>query len=144
MSVAPAERQGYYAALAVRFHETDAQGHVNFAQYFNYFDVALTGFLRAREYGYSRLLAEQLDLLYVDARAQYHAPAYFEEPLRIYCTVGRVGNTSITFEFQVVAERDQRRVAGGSITVVVAERESHRAVRVPDILRQALEAHEPT
>ena len=49
--------------IRVRFNETDAQGHVNFAWYLNYFDIALIEYLRTLGYSYNDMLAEGLDML---------------------------------------------------------------------------------
>ncbi len=125
--------------LQVRFNETDLQGHVNFAWYLNYFDVALTNYLKAIGFSYQQMVAGGLDLLYVDAHAAYHSPAYFDETLLAQCRVDRIGNTSVRFEFQVTAESDQRLVATGEITTVMAESEHRRKVRVPDQFREAVQ-----
>jgi len=131
----------------VRYNETDAQGHVNFAWYLNYFDVALVEYLRSLGYSYSKMLADGLDLLYVDSHVAYRLPAYFDEILHIHCRIGKIGNTSIRFDFQTYAEADERLVATGEITVMMAEPTAPKQwtkVRVPDHFRQAVEVFERT
>lgn len=128
--------------LTVRFNETDLQGHVNFAWYFNYFDVALTGYLKAIGFSYSKMLEEGMDLFYIDAHATYRSPCYFEDRLHVHCAVGQIGNTSMRFDFQVIREEDEQLVATGDITVITADRETHAKIRVPEGFRQAVEAYE--
>ena len=125
--------------IKVRFNETDAQGHVNFAQYLNYFDVALTEYLRSMGFSYQRMLGEDMDMLYVDSHASYHAPAHFEDELHIHCRAGKVGNSSVRFDFQIFNETKDRLTAKGEITVVMADRKTFQKMRVPDHFRQALE-----
>ncbi|MER3515302.1 MAG: hypothetical protein C4310_13665 [Chloroflexota bacterium] len=48
----------FFTPIKVRFIETDAQGHVNFAHYLAYFDVGLTEYLNALGYSYSNMLAD--------------------------------------------------------------------------------------
>ncbi|WKZ42641.1 MAG: thioesterase family protein [Anaerolineales bacterium] len=130
----------FSTTLKVRFNETDAQGHVNFAQYLNLFDVALIEYLRAIGFSYTRMLKEDFDMLYVDAHASYHAPAYFDDLLRIHCRAGKVGRSSARFDFQVFNEsKENRLTAKGEITVVTADRKSLQKTRVPESFRQALE-----
>jgi acyl-CoA thioester hydrolase len=126
----------FSTTLRVRFNETDAQGHVNFAWYLNYFDVALIEYLRDLGYSYQQMLEDGLDMLYVDSHVVYRSPAYFDELLRIHCCIGQIGNTSIRFDFQVIADHDKRRVADGDITIVIADRVTRTKVSVPDNLRQ--------
>jgi acyl-CoA thioester hydrolase len=137
-----AEPFRFFTELKVRFNETDAQGHVNFAWYLNYFDVALTEYLRAIGYSYSDMLAEGLDMLYIDAHTTYQSPAYFEELLEVHCRLGKIGSTSMRFDFQVIAQADGRPIATGEITVVMAQRDTYQKVRVPDHLRAAVETFE--
>ena len=132
----------FSTTLRVRFNETDAQGHVNFAQYLNYFDVALIEYLRSIGFSYQRMSQEDMDMLYVDAHASYHAPAYFDDVLRIHCCAGKVGASSVRFDFQVFNEsKENRLTAKGEITVVTADRKTLKKMRVPESFRQALEKH---
>ncbi len=127
--------------LRVRFYETDAQGHVNFAEYFNYFDVALIEYLRKLDYSYGEMVKEGVDLFYVDAHGSYNAPSYFDEMLSVHCRVGRFGNTSVRFDFQAFGE-DGRLLATGEITAVTAAPDTKAKIRVPERLRQAVAAFE--
>ncbi len=132
----------FYTTLQVRFNETDLQGHVNFAWYLNYFDVALTGYLRELNYSYQQMVADNLDLFYVNACATYHSPSYFDELLRVHCRLGYIGNTSLRFDFQIFAEPEARLVTTGEIAAVMAEHDSKQKIRVPDHFRQAAAAFE--
>ena len=128
--------------LRVRFNETDAQGHVNFAWYLNYFDIALIEYLKTLGYAYAQMLADGVDMLYIDAHAAYRAPAYFDDLLRIHCRIGKIGSTSIRFDFQIFNPFAGRLVATGEITVVFARRDTYDKLRVPDVIRQAVAAYE--
>jgi len=128
--------------VRVRFNETDLQGHVNFGHYLFYFDIGVTDYLRAIGFSYERMEAEGLDMLYGESRARYLSPAYFDETLSIHARVGRIGNSSMRFDFQAIAARDGRRVAEGEIGVVMVERGTHKKIRVPESLRQAVASYE--
>ena len=129
----------FSTTLKVRFNETDAQGHVNFAQYLNYFDVGLIEYLRRAGFSYQRMLAENMDMLYVDSHASYKAPAHFDDVLRIHCRAGKIGTSSVRFDFLIFNETKDRLTANGEITVVIADRGTFQKKHVPDHFRQALE-----
>jgi acyl-CoA thioester hydrolase len=135
-----AEPYPFYTTLRVRFNETDLQGHVNFAWHLNYFDVALTGYLNRAGYSYQQMFANGIDLFYVDSHVAYRSPAYFDELLSVHCRLGRTGNSSLRFDFQIFAEADKRLVATGEITAVTADSESKDTIPIPDPLRRALAA----
>ncbi len=139
MTATPAR---FYTTLEVRFYETDAQGHVNFVQYFNYFDVALVAYLRAIGYGSAAMLEEGVDIFYVDAHATYQAPAHFEDVVRVYCWPGHVGNTSVRFDFEAAVEAGGQTLATGSIVLITADRQTREKVRVPERMRRAFEAYQ--
>lgn len=134
----------FYTPLRVRFNETDAQGHVNFAWYLNYFDVALIEYLRALGYSYNDMLEEGFDMLYIDAHTAYKSAAYFDEILQVHCRVGKIGNTSLRFDFQVFGDAGEREVAAGEIVVVIAKRDTYQKTSVPNRLRESIEAYERT
>lgn len=132
----------YFTTLQVRFNETDLQGHVNFAWYFNFFDVAVTRYLASVGYSYQEMRDAGLDMFYVNANASYHAPSYVEEMLHIHCRVGHIGNSSMRFDLQIFAEEDERLVATGEIVAVWGDPDSKERIRVPDHLRQAIASSE--
>ncbi len=132
------ESYKFYTPIRVRFNETDAQGHVNFAHYLSYFDVALTDYLRALGYAYQHLLADNVDMLYVGTRTRYLSPAHFEEVLNIHARIGHIGNSSVRFEFQATATQDGRAVADGEIAVVMVDRTTRQKTPVPARLREAV------
>lgn len=132
----------FHTPIRVRFNETDLQGHVNFGHYLFYFDVAVTEYLKAIGYTYDRMREEGIDMLYLESQARYLSSAYFDETLNIHTRIGHIGNSSMRFEFQVFAAGDGRAVAEGRINVVMVERESHKKMRVPESLRQAVAHHE--
>lgn len=136
------EAYRFHTPIRVRYNETDSQGHVNFAWYFNYFDVALIEYLRDLGYSYTDMLADGVDMLYIDAHSAYKSPAYFDEILRIHCRAGKIGNTSLRFDFQIFGEVDGRQVASGEIVVVIAGRDTYEKRLVPQRLREAVEAFE--
>ena len=65
--------------------------------------------------------------------------ALLDDALRIHCCAGKVGNTSLRFDFQIFNETKKRLTAKGEITVVIADRKTFQKMRVPDHFRQALE-----
>jgi acyl-CoA thioester hydrolase len=137
-----AEPYRYYTSIRVRFNETDLQGHVNFAWYLNYFDVALTEYMKALGFSYQEMLSQNLDMFYVNTNATYHSPCYFDEELRLHCRLGHIGNTSMRFDFQIICQADERLVTTGEITAITADPNTKEKVRVPDRLRRAVEAYE--
>jgi acyl-CoA thioester hydrolase len=127
----------FHTKVRVRFDEIDSQGHVYFAQYLKFFDIAALEYMRSIDYSYAQMMDEGVDMLYVDAHVTYQSPSYYDEFLRLHCQIGKVGNTSMRFDFQIFGDEDDRLVAAGEITVVFADPGTWQKVPVPDRVRQA-------
>ena len=138
------DRSGFrfFTPLKVRFNETDLQGHVNFGQFYFYFDVGLTEYMDAIGYSYMQLLADNSDLIYAESHCNYRSPARWPETLRIYARLGSMGRRSLRFEFEARAEPEDRLVADGHIVAIVVGRGGFDPAPIPNGLRQAAEAFE--
>ncbi|MFN2185896.1 MAG: acyl-CoA thioesterase [Anaerolineae bacterium] len=128
----------FYHPLRVRYNETDAQGHVFFGNYLNYFDIGLLEYTRAVGYTYQDMLASGVDMFYVDANCQYKGRAYFDDLLHVHTRIGHIGNSSFTFEFAIYKQPAGELIATGKITAVAVDPGSAQPVRVPDELREAV------
>ena len=128
--------------MRVRYNETDAQGHVFFGHYLNYFDIGLLEYTRAISYAYPDMLAAGVDMFYVEANCQYKGRAYFDDVLHVHARISRIGNTSFTFEFAIFRNETDELIATGGITAVAVDAKTEQPVRVPDQLREAVARYE--
>ena len=133
----------FFVPLQVRFSETDMQGHVFFGNYFNYFDIGLVDYLKAVGYTYDDFLKDGVDFFYVQTDCQFKGRAFFDEVLHVHVRVGKVGNSSFTFEFSIFEEVSGRPVAIGHITAVAIDKETRESIRVPERFRKAIADYEP-
>lgn len=136
------EHYKFFTSVQVRFVETDMQGHVFFGNYFTYFDLALTEYLKAVGYSYDAMLAEGVDFFYVESLCRHKGRAFFDEVLHVHARIGNIGNTSFAFEFSIFEESSDRLVATGRIVAVAVDRAAHNPVPVPRGLRKAVESFE--
>jgi YbgC/YbaW family acyl-CoA thioester hydrolase len=132
----------FHTRIRVRFNETDLQGHVNFGQYYFYFDEATTHYFEAIGYDHQAMQADQTDLLFAESHCNYKSSAKWPEWLRVYARIGHVGRRSLRFEFEVRAEADERLVATGHIVAVTASADTFEPRPIPERLRQAISAYE--
>ena len=133
-------RPRYWFELVVRYADTDAQGHVYFANYLTYFDEAFTGYLHAIGYPPKQMLGDGVDVVYRDAQCEYLGSGRFEDRLRIGVRAERFGNTSFTLACLI--ERDGDAVARGRLTNVCVDHATMTKVPVPEAFRAAVQAFE--
>ncbi len=132
----------FFHPIRVRFAETDLQRHVFFGNYFTYFDVAAIEYMRAVGYDYQTMIGEGYDLVYASTRCDYVGRAFFDETLNVHARIGRVGNSSLRFDFDIREVKTGRAVARGEIVAVMVGADAMRPVRVPDSFRRAIAAFE--
>ena len=124
----------YVFQMPVRFADTDAQGHVYFANYLTFCDEALAGFMRARGCPWQELVESGVDMFYVSAKCDYRGSAKFEDVVHIEVSIGRIGNTSVTSAY-VLKDAEGGDIAQAELTSVCVDVETRQPTRVPDRLR---------
>ena len=124
----------FSARTRVGFSDTDAQGVVYYGRYNPFFDLARTEYLRS------------LGLLHRDEPGEfvmrandveYFAPARFDDELEIRVRVGRIGTTSITYEFAAFKAPEGELLVTAHQTLVFIDRATRRPVPVLGAYREA-------
>jgi acyl-CoA thioester hydrolase len=123
--------------IRVRYSECDLQGHVFNANYFSYFDIALTELWRVAAGGYQEMLDAGVDLVVVEATARYKAPARFDDELVVEVIVSRLGTTSMRTDLRVL--RDGVLLVEGEMVHVFIERDTTLKTPIPPAIRAGLE-----
>jgi acyl-CoA thioester hydrolase len=124
----------------VRYWDVDVNGHVFNARYLVYVDDALTDLFE--EVGLDASQEHDAGILLVVAHAEidFRSEAVIGDLLATTVSVDRIGNTSITFGYQIVEERSGRTVATGNEVYVTIDAGTRTPVSVPDQIRELLRA----
>jgi acyl-CoA thioester hydrolase len=128
--------------LRVRFHECDPQGVVFNANYFTYFDVALTEMWREAFGSYGEVVAGGTDVVVVEASARYRAPARFDEELDVELAIERLGSTSMTTAAAI--RRDGDVLVEGRLVHVFVDAKTLAKQEIPAPLRAGLAPYATT
>lgn len=126
--------------LAVRFADTDANGHVFFANYLTFFDQAFVQYLKAIGFGYRQFVERGLNFFYAEALTRFKSGAVFDQLLDIYPAISRLGRTSFTTDFTIYDQASGVFVNSGYIVSVVVEKASEKPFPIPDAFKQAVTA----
>jgi acyl-CoA thioester hydrolase len=125
--------------LRVRYGECDPQGIVFNANYFAYFDVALTELWREELGGYQQMIESSVDMVVAEASARYFAPARFDDELSLEMRVAHLGTTSMVSNIDVV--RDGNVLVAGTMRHVFVDLATLQKRPIPEDLRAGLERH---
>src|SRR3954452_498084 len=125
--------------LRVRYGECDPQGIVFNANYFAFFDVALTELWREELGGYQQMVESGVDMVVAEASARYFAPARFDDELALEMRFAHLGTTSMVSHIDVV--RDGGVLVAGTMRHVFVDLATLQKRPIPADLRTGLERH---
>ena len=128
----------YFLPITTRWMDNDVYGHVNNVTYYSYFDTVANHFLITEgglDIHHSPVIA-----LVVESQCTYRAPVAYPDRLRAGLRVDKLGNRSVTYGVAIFTDTDTdtEAVAHGQFVHVFVDRQSRRAVPIPEPIRTAL------
>jgi len=132
----------YHHDIRVRFADTDLQAIVFNANYLTYYDVAWTEYFRAVGFEWKELLALGVDTVLARTTMEFKSPARFDEILEVHTRVSKIGTTSLTFEFEIYPQGEDRLINSASSLYVCVDPKTLKSTPVPELLRARIDAFE--
>ena len=129
-------------SLRVRFGETDAMGVANNAAYLAWFEVGRVEYLRELGHSYAAVHAGGMDMVVVEAHAEYLRALRFDDQFTVQCACTAVRGASFTFGYELT--RDGEPACRGFTRHACVDRGTMRPVRVPGWLAEAVSAGSTT
>jgi acyl-CoA thioester hydrolase len=133
----------YAVYTRVAFSDTDAQGVVYYGRYLPYFDLARTEYHRAL----GDLGTGRTEFVMRAANVEYLAPARFDDLLEVFVRVGRIGRTSVSYEYaayRLGAGDEEVLMVTAAQTLVLIDHADRRTLPVPERFRATIAAFEGT
>ena len=134
----------FHHNIRVRFADTDLQGIVFNGNYLTYYDVAWTEYFRAVGFTWNDLLALGVDTVLARTSMEFKSPAKFDDVLEVYARVSKLGTTSLTFEFEIYVEGEDRLIGSATSLYVCVDPKTLKSTPVPDLLRERISEIEET
>ena len=105
--------------VRVRYQETDQMGVVYHGNYFTFFEIGRTEFLRSHGTTYRDMEASGVIAVVVKVECSYHKPAKYDDLLTIKTTIKRITRVKIEYEHHIY--RDTELLATGHITLAFVD-----------------------
>ncbi|MBI4362950.1 MAG: acyl-CoA thioesterase [Euryarchaeota archaeon] len=126
--------------IPVRWGDLDPAGIIYYPNVFHYFEIAIEEFFQAHGLNYNQMAARfRTGFPRVAASAEFHAPIRLSDVLLCRIFVERMGNTSLTFGFELKRKKDGVVCVTGKVTNVALNPGTWRPVPLPAGLRQMIE-----
>ena len=122
----------------VRYAETDQMQVVYHSNYLVWCEIGRTEFIRALGTPYSELERRNVTLAVVEASLRFHAPARYDNLIRVTTTVADVRSRTLTFDYLITNAETNERFVSASTKLASLTKDS-RLTTLPDDLRRALE-----
>lgn len=123
----------------VRYKETDKMGRVYHANYFVWFDMARTEYLR--QCGVSYKYLEDTGLFFVVAKTEcsYKSPLEFDDWIEIETSLVEVKKVSVVFEYTLIHKESGRLVARASTTLAAVDTQGKMTAIPEDVINKLKE-----
>lgn len=119
--------------VRVRYCETDAMGFLHHANHFTFFEMGRTELLRAQGGNYRAVEESGLYLVVVKLECRYHAPAHYDDLLRLVTKVERVSPAKIEHSYRLY-RGDQLLTTANSVLACVDK--EGKIQRIPDVIAE--------
>jgi acyl-CoA thioester hydrolase len=129
--------------LRVRYAETDTMGVVYHANYLAWCEVGRTDLIRAAGMSYRDMEAAGTGLAVAEATLRYHAPARYDDVVRIETTLTEVRSRTVTFEYVISHAGTGARLVSATTRLISIDRDG-RTVAMPAEMRAFLEGSSET
>lgn len=127
----------YQETLRVRFRDTDAQGHMFFANYLVFADEVAGNYMRELGFDWSDIENLPCYVFTANASCDYIHECHSGDEVCVEVAYERIGNTSATLGFWMTRVSDNRALAKGSFAQVFVNRETRTPTPVPPSVREA-------
>ena len=123
--------------LRVRYGETDQMGYVYYGVYAMYYEVARVESLRQLGLTYRELEAMGVIMPVLENKSRYHAPALYDQELKIITTIHERPTVRIKFNYQLFNEH-RALIHEGETLLVFADKRTGKPCRPPEVFQKLL------
>ncbi len=121
----------------VCYADTDQMGYVYYGNYARFYEIARVETLRNIGVSYKVLEDAGIGLPVYENYSKYHAPALYDDLLRVDCTLVKMPFARIEFEYRIYNQLDEL-LHEGKTTLVFMDLASKKVVKAPEWLISAI------
>ena len=127
----------HHVSYRVCYADTDQMGYVYYGNYARFYEIARVETLRSIGVSYKVLEDAGIGLPVYENYSKYHAPALYDDLLRIECTLVKMPSARIEFEYKIY-NQNEALLHEGKTTLVFMDLATQKVVKAPDWLISAI------
>lgn len=126
------------ATLRVPYADTDAMGHVYYANYYRYFEAGRNEWMRTLDFPYKQF--EELGYIVpvAESHCQYRDRVFYDDLVEVWTRAELKGRARFRFDY-VLKRQGEDKVLAEGYTVHAVLTDRGKPVRVPSLLGEMLE-----
>lgn len=102
------------AKITVRYVETDKMGIVHHSNYYAWFEVGRTEFIKHCGMGYGDMEASKVMMPLIETHCKYIEGAKYEDEVTIETCIEEMNGAKVIFNYSVIRDCDKKVLAKGS------------------------------
>ena len=130
-------REAHSIEKKIYYHDTDCGGVVYYANYLKYLEEGRTEFLFDKGVALTKLSCEGIYFVVAHTELDYKYPARYQEVIRIFTSVEKLGRCSIDFAQDIASEKT---TLVKTRTTLVCVNKDFKPVALPGSVREVLQA----
>ena len=123
----------------VFYSDTDHGQVVYYSNYLKWFEIGRTELLRDSGFDYAQFEEKGLMAPVVEVHCNYKYPARYNDIVIIKTTIGKIGDSSVRFNYEILRKNDEKVLAEGYTINVFVDMKKMKSVSIPEDLRKVLE-----
>lgn len=138
MAGATSSRLPFSDTVRVRFSDTDAQGHLYFANYLVYADEVAGHYMESLGLNAMDPQRAPCFIFTVNLNCNYLDECKAFDTVRVFVGYTRLGNASADIEFELYNNQNGTMLARGSFTQVFTDQQTRKSTPIPEAFRAAI------
>jgi acyl-CoA thioester hydrolase len=130
----------FKTVLRVTWADTDAAQVVHYSNYFRFFERVEEEFYAHLGFSFIDIATRGLWFPRVEAFCRYKKPAEFNDLIEVELTIEELKEKSIRYGFKVFNKESEALLAEGYVVIVVADKQTQKAVSIPKEIVEKLKA----
>ena len=129
-------------SVVVRYSDTDAQGHLYFANYLVYADEVTAEYMEDIGLDVDPVTGPCY-VFTVNLKCEYSGECGYRDRVRVATGYAALGNSSATIRFELRNDVTDELLASGSFTQVYVDKDTRKSCPIPDSYRSSILARQP-
>jgi acyl-CoA thioester hydrolase len=131
----------FHCPVQVRYGDLDPQWHVNNARYLTFLEEARVAYLLHLCLWDGKSFFD-IGMIVGDIHVRYLAPITLKQQIQVAMRVSRIGNKSLTFEYQIVDSETGQEMATAETIQVAYDYQALSTIPVPAVWREKISVFE--